>query len=564
MNFSQEGEYHSSGQFTLDSTLAWKKLQAYQVHEPARFACQLVAAAVVLGARWVDIVLQPKLARVHLRGCKLTRAELEGLLSRAAGHPLTLGLLGAQRFYPPACSLRVSCDGGGCRIQGETLKLEETGHSGVLVELSLGGGFFSSQRLNHDRALEFLKEECQDGVLPIEVNGHSLTRPVSLGDNLATLRLVHPDCGLPEFMGRAFEVCEMPSPGPFCGLIGCLSHKQETVISNGRVLLRRHTPGFSAFLFLLDAPLDLSGELVGGGQDFLDLLRTTVRRHLLAWTRRPDVPEAYRERLHEYWVEWWRKDPEGPLGEALEFAQWSGEKVALRDLSGVYVADWPARGPIFCPSPLLSRLFPAAVKLAPPPDLVGVSFESGQVESLRYVPGGERVEVVLSDPAHYRAALTAAQVLPPGTRWVTARPGPEVAGQLLDLLAGAARDPRRLAEVVGYLGWVAERFQTVAQKLLGLRMRLGGKISLPLSALDAVLGRADEATLAWLVDGGLLVGWGELERVPFLPNRGGQLVSLVQLQTASKVYFNQDRPDSLLLEPELVEPVRQFVGAVRR
>jgi len=38
----------------------------------------------------------------------------------------------------------------------------------------------------------------------------------------------------------------------------------------------------------------------------------------------------------------------------------------------------------------------------------------------------------------------------------------------------------------------------------------------------------------------------------------------MQLQAASKVYLNEDRPDSLLLEPALVEPLRQFMGAVRR
>ncbi|MBX3171654.1 MAG: hypothetical protein KF760_29865 [Candidatus Eremiobacteraeota bacterium] len=564
---SQEARHHSSGQFTLDSAVAWKKLRAHQVHQPGRYACELVAAGVALGAKWLDIHFQPKLARVHLRGCELDRRGLEGLLSHPVGHPLMLGLLGAQRYYQKSCRIRVVCQGGICRIEGERLELGEGGEgTGILVEIqALGGSFFSPARLDHALALDYLEEECQDGVLHIEVNGRALTRPVSLGDSLTTVRLVHPDFGMPEFVGRAFEVREMESPGPFCALVGCLSHKQETVISNGRVLLRRQTPGYSAFVFLREAELDLSGELVGGGRALLELVHGLVRQTLLEWAGRPNLPEAYKERLHQFWADWLVQEPEGPLADRLHFSLCCGDTVPLRDLLGkpVYFSEGPLQGPVLRPDPLLLRLFPEAVKLPTPPEEVRVSIEAGP-EGLCYDPQGEYVDLILSDPAQVQAALTAAQLLPPGSRWSTWNPGKGVSQPLLELLEAAAREPARLPEVLGYLGWAGQRFQVVAQKLLGLRMRMGGKISLPNSALDAMLGRADEMTLSWLVDGGLLVGLGELESVNFLPTRSGKLVSLLGLLAAPKVFINQDHPDSLLVPPEYAGLLQQFVGAIRR
>ncbi len=563
----QEGVHHSSGHFTVDAPAAWKKMRAHLVHEPARYACHGAAAAVALGAKWLDVTLEPKLARLYLRGCRLDRSGLEQLLSNPLSHPLLLTLTSAQSYYGKNCKIRVVCEGGTCHIQGEVLRLETGGAChGLLIEILAGGsGFFSTARLDHTQARFHLTMECQEGILPIEVNGQSLTRPVPLGDNLLTVRLRYPGAALPDFLGRPVETREEDASGPFCGLIACLTHQQESVISNGRVLVRQSTPGFSTYFYLLESELDLSGELVGGGRELLRLARDRVRQGLLDWAVRGGVPERYEQRLHRFLAQWFEEEPEGALADALHFRLCSGESVALRALLGqpIYVGEGSVQGLVLQPDPLLLQLFPRAVRLPTLPPWVRVAV--GPVEdSLAYDPEGEFVELRVSEAALLPEALRAAQVLPPGARWSTGRPGAGLDQQWLVLMLQAAGDARRLDEVLAYLGWLGTRFHAVVQRLLGLQMRMGGKIRLPGSALDAVLGKADEHSLAWLVDGGLLVGLGELESLEFLPVGSGGKVSLLQLQAASKVYINQAHSHSLWVPEKRAEALRQFVGAIRR
>jgi hypothetical protein len=568
--FTQEATHHSSGEFTLDSATAWKKMRAFQVQLPQRYACELAAAAVALRAKWLEIKLEPKLASLHLRGCRMARKALEEMLSNPTSHPLTLALLGAEAYYGAGCRLSLNCDRAVCQIEGDQLSLREGPEmTGIWLQVSPApGGVFSRARLDHELAMDRLELECQDGVLQIEVNGRSLTRPLALGDNLTTLILTHPGRDLPEFMGRAVERLEQPAGGAFLALISCLSRKQETIISNGRVLVRRPTPGYAAYVFLLEAQLDLSGQLVGEGTEYLTLVRRRVEEIMLAWASRADLPEAYRERAHQFWVDWLLREPEGPLADALGFVCCDGQKVPLRQLlhTVVHVVAEPnsnLHGPFLLPHRLLNLIFPDLVKLPPPPAGVVVRIDPSLVEQLSYDNQGTQVELVLPHPNTYQAALAEAQILPPGSRWCSLSPDGCLSEQWLELMVEAARDSGRLGQVLGYLSWLAERFGAIMQRLLGLRLRLGGQFSLPLSALDAVLGRADQHVLGWLLEGGLIVGLGELEGLEFLPTREGGRRSLRQLQAMPKVWINQDQPDSLLVPPQYLAGLQQFLGASR-
>lgn len=550
--------------------MAWKKMRAFQVQVPQRYACELAAAAVAIRAKWLEIKAERKLASLQLRGCRMDRRHLEELLCNPTSHPLTLALLSAQAYYGAQCRLLLSCDRAFCLIEGDQLTLREGPEtSGVVLEITPPpGGFFNQARLDHQLAMDQLELECQDGLLPIEVNGRNLIRPLALGDNLTTLVLTHPERKLPEFMGRPVERLEQPASGPFLALIACLSRKEETIISNGRVLVRCQTPGYAAYVFLLEAQLDLSGELVGEGSQHLTLVRQLVEEVMLAWASRSDLPQAYRERAEQFWADWLLREPEGPLADALSFACCDGRKLTLRQLlnTTVHVVAEPnpnLLGPFMLPHPLLSRIFPGLVKLQPPPAGIVVRIDPEASEQLSYDPEGYGVELVLAHPSIYQAALSEAQILPPGSRWCTVAARGRLSEQWLDLMAQAARDPDRLGEVLGYLSWLAERFGVIIQRLLGLRLRLGGRFTLPASPLDAVLGRADEHVLTWLLEGGLIVGLGGLEPLEFLPTREGGRRSLLQLQAMAKVLVNQDEPGSLLVPPQYLSGLQQFLGATR-
>ncbi|MFN8612251.1 MAG: hypothetical protein U0931_32195 [Vulcanimicrobiota bacterium] len=568
--YTDEGARHSSGQFTLDSAAAWKKMRTFQVAAPQRFACEMVAAAVSLRARWLEITTASNSLTLSLRGVQLGRAQLEQLLSNPAGHPLSLALVSAQAYYGDAHSYTLSCCGASCRIEADRLNIQG-GPEMAEVRLEIKAAsrsFFRTARLDHQSALSQLELECQDGLLPIEVNGRGLNRPPALGDSLTLLILSHPECNPTEIMGRPCQRLVEPSAGAYCAIIACLSRKEETVISNGRVLLRRRTPGYAAFVFLLEAQLDLSGELVGEGRPQLEMVQQQAERVMLDWASRTDLPEAYRERANQFWGDWLERDPHGPLADRLYLSCCDGTSITVREAMGkpAYVheeANPRLQGTFLLPHPLLSRISPSLCSLAPLPAGIRLRLDPLAAPNFGYDPACSEVEVVIASAELYQAVLSKAQLLPPGSCWSAISPADDPGLLLLDWMRQAARDPARLNEVLAYLSWLGQRFATVLQRFVTLRMRLRGRLSIPTTALDAVLGQADEHARAWLVEAGLPVELGELAEIPFVPTRAGPRLSLRQLQSMDRIGINLEEPESVQVPTGQVAGLQQFLGAAR-
>lgn len=106
----QEGDFQSSGRFSLEAKKALQKMQEFRLKEPAEYILQLVSCAVMRGAHKVQIEIHGRDVRVGFDGEPFTAGELEQIFDcarqqsqqplTAAGAHLAIALQ-AMRSYNP-------------------------------------------------------------------------------------------------------------------------------------------------------------------------------------------------------------------------------------------------------------------------------------------------------------------------------------------------------------------------------------------------------------------------------------------------------------------------------
>lgn len=111
-----EGEFDSTGSFTLDPKAALEKLREFQLRDPTRFVLSWVRAAVLLGASRIDIEIDADDVWLRFDGEQLSAADFEVLWSSVAGRrgsarvracrELALGINGAFTWEARAVEVR--------------------------------------------------------------------------------------------------------------------------------------------------------------------------------------------------------------------------------------------------------------------------------------------------------------------------------------------------------------------------------------------------------------------------------------------------------------------------
>jgi hypothetical protein len=121
----QEGDFQSSGRFSLEAKKALQKMQEFRLLDPAEYILQLVSCAVMRGATRMQIEINGRDTRVAFDGEPFSAQELEQIFdcaSQHSQHPLTAAgahlaiALQAMRTYNPDVLIVESRDGSGRNV----------------------------------------------------------------------------------------------------------------------------------------------------------------------------------------------------------------------------------------------------------------------------------------------------------------------------------------------------------------------------------------------------------------------------------------------------------------
>ena len=121
----QEGDFQSSGRFSLEAKKALEKMQEFRLLDPAEYILQLVSCAVMRGASRIQIEINGRDTRVGFDGEPFSAHELEQIFdcaSQHSQHPLTAAgahlaiALQAMRTYNPDVLIVESRDGSGRNV----------------------------------------------------------------------------------------------------------------------------------------------------------------------------------------------------------------------------------------------------------------------------------------------------------------------------------------------------------------------------------------------------------------------------------------------------------------
>ena len=121
----QEGDFQSSGRFSLEAKKALEKMQEFRLHDPAEYILQLVSCAVMRGASQLQIEINGRDVRVGFDGEPFSARELEQIFdcaSQQSQHPLTAAgahlaiALQAMQSYDPDVLIVESREGSGRNV----------------------------------------------------------------------------------------------------------------------------------------------------------------------------------------------------------------------------------------------------------------------------------------------------------------------------------------------------------------------------------------------------------------------------------------------------------------
>ncbi|MFN8608428.1 MAG: hypothetical protein U0931_12905 [Vulcanimicrobiota bacterium] len=206
----QEGDFQSSGRFSLEAKKALEKMQEFRLLDPAEYILQLVSCAVMRGATQLQVEINGRDVRVGFDGEPFSAHELEQIFdcaSQHSQHPLTAAgahlaiALQAMRTYNPDVLIVESLDGSGRNVlqlyeqevwietlSGPTGKHKWTTYVGLEHSLNLFNMCFPSLvgawRAEHG----LLRRLAFTSPIPITVNG----QPVPFYTGNATILLEGP------------------------------------------------------------------------------------------------------------------------------------------------------------------------------------------------------------------------------------------------------------------------------------------------------------------------------------------------------------------------------------
>lgn len=194
---TQEGDYQSSGRFSLEAKKALQKMQAYQLLQPSRYILQLVSCAVMRNATQIQIDIGGRDVRMGFDGDPFSEAELEQIFEcchnpgsvTAAGAHLAIALQAMKTYNPDVLIVESSRDGNRSVLQLyedqvwiETLKglksrRQAVNYVGMEDSLNLLNMCFPSLLKNFRPDLNCLQERAFACPVPLYVNGKCLEWP---------------------------------------------------------------------------------------------------------------------------------------------------------------------------------------------------------------------------------------------------------------------------------------------------------------------------------------------------------------------------------------------------
>ena len=192
----QEGDYQSSGRFSLEAKKALQKMQAYQLHQPAEYVIQLISCPVMRNARQIQIEIGGRDVRVGFDGEPFSDQELEQIFEccqansqrpvTAAGAHLAIALQAMKTYDPDVLIVESG--------QGKTRNVLQLYEQDVWIE-SLSGSNSSRKAVTYvgmEHSLNFfnfcfpslvgsyraertvLRERAYAAPIPVYVNGSPL------------------------------------------------------------------------------------------------------------------------------------------------------------------------------------------------------------------------------------------------------------------------------------------------------------------------------------------------------------------------------------------------------
>ena len=211
----QEGDFQSSGRFSLEAKKALEKMQEFRLHDPAEYILQLVSCAVMRGATQIQIEINGRDTRVGFDGEAFSAHELEQIFdcaSQHSQHPLTAAgahlaiALQAMQTYNPDVLIVESRDGTGRNV----LQLYE---QEVWIETLPGSGPHSKKLVTYvglERSLN-LFTMCMPSLVGAWRAEHNLLRRLAFASPIPVTVNGTP---LPFFTGPYTILLEGPGRAP--------------------------------------------------------------------------------------------------------------------------------------------------------------------------------------------------------------------------------------------------------------------------------------------------------------------------------------------------------------
>lgn len=205
-----EGEFDSSGSFTLDPAAALEKLREFQLRDPTRFVLSWVRAATLLGASRIDVEIDADDVWIRFDGEVLSAADFEALWISVVGRrgsarlaacrELALGINGAFTWEAKSVTVRsgeleVGFDRGFAMSTSKTASATGTPCNSVHAKRPIGWDLVRRRMLDASGQLPeelMLVHACAFGAVPIYLEGR-LLNPVSEEPSNVQLRVMIDD-----------------------------------------------------------------------------------------------------------------------------------------------------------------------------------------------------------------------------------------------------------------------------------------------------------------------------------------------------------------------------------
>ena len=197
--FRDQGACDSEGVFTLDPSAAREKLARYQFANPYQYALLLISAAVLGGARSVEVTVDKVICSFTDDGRALPLPELGARLRLEHGLPaspriraLALALVGAEALAPKTLLVESGGHRLVCEQDWKVEEAERVDSTRVILARDTPRRFFGLWK-SESPEIRILQSHCALAGPKILVNGRSIQTKLQLGSPLATALVGFPE-----------------------------------------------------------------------------------------------------------------------------------------------------------------------------------------------------------------------------------------------------------------------------------------------------------------------------------------------------------------------------------